>query len=305
MSAEQTPSPARLSGDHPDAYVFSHRAMGTTFRIHAFGDPPLYAAQACAEAFALLDRIENELSRYVPHSDVSRLARAHPGIPVRVGEHTFECLAIAARIHVDSGGAFDVTVGALMDGLRGSDAAPHALRDALSRTGMHLLALDRAAHTVTAAAAGMQIDLGGIGKGYALDRLAELLSAWDITRALLVAEGSTMRALEAPPSSPAGWPMALGPADDPVATLDLRRGAVSGSGLRKGRHIVDPRTGRAIAGPRSAWSRADTAALADALSTAFMIMEPAQIRRYAAARPNTGALVVCEDAKRPTVRVGF
>jgi thiamine biosynthesis lipoprotein len=162
--------------------------------------------------------------------------------------------------------------------------------------------LDEAEHTVELLASPMQVDLGGIGKGYAVDRMAELLCDWSIDTALISGGYSSVLALDAPAGTK-GWPLTL---SDPanrkkiLARPYLQRRALSGSGLQKGGHIIDPRTARPVKGKRAAWACAPDAATADALSTAFMVMTPDEIEKYCLRHPDVLAMAIMEhESKDP------
>jgi len=183
-----------------------------------------------------------------------------------VGPDTFDCLQIARRIYEETEGAFDVTFGSVGSG----------------RRGMEFLKLNEAEHTVEVPAEGVRVDLGGIGKGYALDRMAALLGEWGVGAALLNGGRSTVLAIGSPANTN-GWPITI---SDPfeagrvIARLSLSGEAVSGSGLQAGLHIIDPHTGEPADEMFAAWAAAPTGAEADALSTAFLVMKPQQVKRY-------------------------
>ena len=116
---------------------------------------------------------------------------------------------------------------------------------------------------------GARVDLGGIGKGFALDHMAGILVEWGIESALVRASHSTILATGAPPGED-GWPVGFGPAGHRVEfSLANRALGASGTGV-KGEHIIDPSTGKPASGRYRTWSLAPTGAEADALSTAFM-----------------------------------
>jgi len=265
--------------------TLTHNAMATTFEIAIAGAQARYARQAAAEAFAELDRTEARLSRFAEGSDIFRINRLRPGQATFVHHDTLECLRIAEEVRRDTAGAFDVAYA--------SSAPATSPR----------FELDELSHTVRVLADGVRLDLGGIGKGFALDRLAALLREWDIASALLAASTSTILALDPPPddeggacmvaldlarAGPArgtGWVVEFGP-DEAPQRLALANRALSVSGTAvKGAHIIDPRTSRPAERRRRAWAVAPTAALADALSTAFMVMSDAEVRALRARCP--------------------
>jgi len=284
---------------------FSHEAMATTFEVIIVHEDERYARQAAIAAFDEVDRLERELSRFIEISDVARINGLPANQPLQLGLDMFECLKIAARIYAETNGAFDITIGSLLKCWRNDDGTPRnpspkEIDLARLHTGTNLLQLDEADHTVRLSASPVQIDLGGIGKGYAVDRVAELLRDWSIDVALISGGYSSVLALDAPPGKK-GWPLTLtNPAGrkEILARPFLQKGALSGSGVQKGGHIIDPRTIQPAGGRRAAWSSALDAATADALSTAFMIMGLDEIEKYCSLHPNTLAMVIL-DASSP------
>ena len=244
---------------------FSHEAMATLFEISCVHADARYADQAAQAAFALVDRLEQDLSRFIANSDVSRINLLPEGEGTRVSAETMECLEIARRMHDLTLGAFDVSVGS---GLTGLDLASDEFM-VRSRTG------------------GVRLDLGGIGKGYAVDRVAELLEEWGIPRALIHGGWSSVLAMGPPPDED-GWTLTLSapPPQEPrvLVRISARNKALSASGTRKGDHILDPRTGQPVRG-RAAWVSVgreegvpgSPATLAEALSTAFMVLSREEI----------------------------
>ncbi len=282
-----------------DVHRFAHQAMATTFEIVVQHTDKLYAQQAAHAAFDELDRIEGELSRYAETSDVARINHLGAGEPLQLGLDTFECLKVSQRIHKQSGGAFDVTVGYLLDCWRDEDKKPRVpsddeLKFARAHTGMNLLRLDEKRFTIELFISPVRVDLGGVGKGYGVDQMAELLGEWDVDRALIHGGFSSVLAM-APPEGLPGWPVTLSDPSDrsrTLARLQLRDRAVSGSGVEQGTHIIDPRIGRPVEGKIAAWSLTPDAATGDALSTAFMIMTPEEVAKYCAAHCDVRALLI-------------
>jgi thiamine biosynthesis lipoprotein len=280
--------------------------MATTFEIIVQHENKVYARQAADAAFDELDRIEHELSRYVENGDVARINHLPAGQPLLLGLDTFECLRISAMVHTETGGAFDVTVGLLVDCWRDKDKkprtpAPEELAFAREHTGMSLLCLDESRYTVELVASPIRVDLGGVGKGYGVDRMAAMLRDWSIERALIHGGFSSVLAMDAPLGA-AGWPVTQSDPRDrsrTLARLNLKGVAVSGSGLEKGNHIIDPRIGRPIEGKIAAWSVAPDAATGDALSTAFMVMSVTEVRQYCARHPRVAGLLIVPGAETP------
>ncbi len=284
-----------ISGIHR----FPHQAMATTFEIIIQRDDGRYAQQAADAAFDELDHIEAELSRFIENSDISRINNLPAGQPLQIGLAAFECLQLSTRIYTETNGAFDITIGSLLSCWLNENKTNHRpseekLSLARQHIGTNLLKLDEAEHTVTLLTGPVQLDLGGIGKGYTADQMAEMLREWGIETALIHGGFSSVLALQAPPQTK-GWPLTLSNPRNNKQTLDhlyLRDRAVSGSGLQKGQHIIDTRTARPVEAKLAAWACAPDAATADALSTAFMIMSPDEIEQYCSLHPDVSATLI-------------
>jgi thiamine biosynthesis lipoprotein len=294
MSGTEAGTPGMAGGGSGSAvHRFVHHAMACEWGIHIADQDEKYAAQAARAALAEVDRLEQELSRFVPSSDIARINALRPGKALRIGMDAFECLSLAAQIHVQTSGAFDVTIGALVPGHEARDSSLITHHSA-PPVGMHLLALDRGTHTVAVQSAGLVVDLGAIGKGYAVDRAAEVLRQWNISAALIHSGQSTLFALGAPAGEDA-WPVAIRDPGDHAAALGsvrLRDAAVSGSGiLLHGRHIIDPRTRSPADRKLGAWAIAPSAALSDAISTAFIVLSPEEIDGYCRTQPDVSAMI--------------
>jgi thiamine biosynthesis lipoprotein len=272
-----------------DVRRFSHEAMATVFEVYSVHADERYAAQAAQAAFDLVDRLERELSRFLPNSDITRVNHLAAGESTRVSASTLECLVIARHVFDLTGGAFDISIG----------------------TGLPSLQLDADSFQVRASRDGVQVDLGGIGKGYAVDRMAELLEEWGLGSTLVHGGFSSVLALE-PPAGREGWPLTLSDPGAPsrvLARLSARQMALGASGLRKGAHIVDPRTGEPARGRLAAWvavPRPDVAtadegprvaatAVTDALTTAFMLLSTEEITALCERSPGVEAWVLSES----------
>ena len=245
-------------------HAFAHRAMTTTFEVRIDSEDTAYAAGAAQAVFARYDEIERALTRYDAGSDVSRVNRAPVGEWVRVSPDLQQCLLRAQEIHRSTGGVFD----------------PSYRKPA----GFSVLTVDTQTPRARPGAP-VDLDLGGIGKGYALDQAAALLHEWDLKRALLHAGGSTVLAL-APPRGKPGWRVNA----EGMHSLVLEDRSLSASGTAvRGNHITDPRTGEPPTDTQRVWTSAPAATESDALSTAFFLMKPDAIRAYCKRHPEIGA----------------
>lgn len=248
-------------------HVARHHAMATWFEVRIAGDEPEYAAQTAQVLFAVTDQLENMLSRFRDNSDICALAQLQPGETLQVSEATGCCLALAREMERVTNGAFSITAAARQTG-----SEPPCWT------------LGERNLTVRCDAGRLAFDLGAIGKGFALDRMAQELADWDCPAFLLVAGGSSILAGDSPPGTP-GWSVGLGGGQD-EARLLLQHGSLSGSGVAvQGRHILDPRTGQPANLRDRAWAQAPSAAASDALSTAFMVLTEAEIAGVLAQNP--------------------
>jgi thiamine biosynthesis lipoprotein len=291
-----------------DLHRFSHEAMATIFDIFIVNTDKKYAEQAAWSAFDLIDRLELLLSRYIPNSDISRLNAVADCDPVPVSIETFECLRTAIEMYEKTWAAFDITIGSLFDvwldekkQLRNPSTGE--LSAAAQHTGSNLIGLNENDLTVQILTEGVRIDLGAIGKGYAVDKAAALLSEWGIDTALMSAGRSSILPIGAP-SGRRGWPVTISnplERSEILMRLDLRRTALSGSGLQKGSHIIDPRSARPVAGKVAAWCAAETAAAGDALSTAFVVMSAEELRRFHGRHDGIPLMVMFDEAGRPDI----
>ncbi len=282
---------------------FAHQAMGTVFELLIVHSDAEYARHAAGAAFEEVDRLERYFSRFVENSDISRINALQPGQRAVVNPETFDCLRQAQNISQMTDGLFDITIGPLLHFWKENKTSAKIDRSALVRakacTGMELLTLDEDDYTVTVRKACVSLDLGGIGKGFAADKITDMLYEWDIDKALVSAGGSAVRALKGQLASGAGWPLTISNPLDRRRTwvrLLAMNSVLSGSGVEKGRHIMNPRTGRPVEGKLAAWIwlPADEpwpTTRADALTTAFMLMSPERLAALVRNNPRFSILM--------------
>ncbi len=274
---------------------FSHEAMATTFEIFIQHENARYAQQAARAAFSELERLEAELSRFIENSDISRINNLAANQPLRIGLDAFECIRLSMKICAETDGAFDVTADTKRIENRKSK-----IENLAECSDIPLIKLDEAGFTVELLSGNVQIDLGGIGKGYALDRMAELLRDWSIDTALLHGGYSSVLALDTPPKTK-GWPVTISKPNNHkkiISILHLHNLALSSSSLERGPHIIDPRMAKPVEGKIAAWACAPDAATADALSTAFMVMSTNQIKKFCLHHPQVLAMVMLKGRNR-------
>ncbi len=294
--------------------------MACTFEILIPASLP-NALDAAQDALDLVDELESQLTVYRENSEVSRLngLASHGSVPVE--ERLFELLTLSARLWRETGGAFDITSGALTKCwgfFKGPRRVPpwEELEDARQRVGMAHVRLEQEGRSVRYLKAGLEINLGSIGKGYALDRAAQLLrEKWNIPCALLHGGSSSVRALGAPPHDPRGWLVGISDPRDPdyrLGHVRLQDRALGTSAAtfqhlvyegRKLGHIVDPRTGWPAEGLLGACVAAGNAAEADALATAFFILGGDESQSYCATHPEIGAVLSPQAAEGHPLQV--
>src|SRR5580658_1125147 len=262
-------------------HQFNHRAMATHFEVRIAGEQRTYAAQAAQAALDLLDKLELHLSRFRTNSDIAQIARLEPGEKMRLSQPAFGCLEIAKKMELATFGAFSATAA--------------AMQTQTSLPQWHLLPEELA---IQCESGRLHFDLGAIGKGFALDRMAELLRSWDCPSFLLVAGGSSILAGDAPDGA-VGWSCGLGD-DNAPQRFFLALASLSGSGLAvKGSHILDPRTGQPAMRQNRTWALADTAAESDALSTACMVLSEPELEEVVAQDPSWLFFLETGNSPRP------
>jgi thiamine biosynthesis lipoprotein len=300
----------------------ARRAMATTFELLLpFGT---HRGRAAAEAaLDVIDRIEERLTVYRDDSEVSAVNRNAGAGFVTVRRELFELLQLSAQISSSTQGAFDITSGPLVRAWgfyrrQGRIPKPAERESARRCVGMRFVELDSSARSLRFTRDGMEINLGSIGKGFALDRAANVIRRrFGIESALLHGGGSSVLARGCQPGEARGWPIGLKHPWDGTRRLGvvyLRNRGLGTSAAsyqhleynnRKLGHIIDPRTGWPAVGIASATAIAPTAAEADALATAFFILGVEKTRLYCQAHPNVGAILLPDGDNAETIVFGL
>lgn len=251
-------------------HKFELEAMNTTFAIR-IRHPDLEGARRLAgNCFRQLEDLEAELSRYRPDSEVSRINQLKAGESMLLADATNRCLRIALEASLRTAGLFDATMG--------NQTQPQEINESSTDSPMGKLILAPDHPRVLCEAAGRQIDLGGIGKGFALDEMARTLMELGVESAMLSSGASTHQAF-----GPDPWPMVL-QSGSHTRRIELLNQALSasGSGIQGG-HVVHPDTGQApVYAFERVWTVTATAALSDAYSTACLLMTEEEIQAFAA-----------------------
>lgn len=275
-----------------ERYEAAETHMGTLFRLVVWAESP----PPFREAFARVREIDEALSDYKPESELNRLCRTRDAI---AGPDLWTVLVTARRVSEETSGAFDMTIGPVVQlwrqaRRRGELPDPAAVRRARSLTGWRKIRLDPKIRRVRLTRPGIQLDPGGIAKGYAADEMLRLLASRGFPRALAAAGGDIVTG-DPPPGRP-GWAVAAG-----LRTITMAHRAVSTSGDteqfieiggKRYSHIVDPRTGSGLTNRIQVSVEAGTGVLADAYSTAFSVMGEQRARRFAAAHPEITVRIV-------------
>ncbi|HMP81140.1 MAG TPA: FAD:protein FMN transferase [Verrucomicrobiota bacterium] len=345
----------------------ARHAMATRFEIVLYGDNVVALRAAGEEAMDEICRLENQLSLYRATSEIAQLNARAAREPVRVTPELFSLLQHAAKLSAETEGAFDITVAPLVRcwGFMGGNSAPRQrmngptpdlswegsgvgwsatdgrvptdedLAAARDVVGMRLVELSERECSVRFARPGVMLDLGAIGKGYAVERAATVLLEAGVTSALLHGGTSTLRAIGAPPDAK-GWKIAVnlpvaperrsptrldtdqkhaGSETGAPVVFELRNESLSVSAVwgrsfeSRGEtfgHVIDPRTGRPVSGAVLAAVVLPSATETDALSTALMVSGYAGGRVLSELRPQVKTLLVMTDGERLGIeRRGF
>jgi thiamine biosynthesis lipoprotein len=286
-------------------FSFTEPHMGTRFKIIVYAPDEAAANKAAKAAFARIAELDGIMSDYRPASELMQLCKKAGGEPVKVSQDLFYVLSKSQQLAERSGGAFDVTVGPIVRlwrVARKTRRMPDAdkLKQALELVGYKNVRLDEKAQTVQLLKAGMQLDLGGIGKGFAADEALKTLEKHGIKSALVAAGGDI--AVSAAPPDADGWSIGIAPLEDPENNpkryLLLHDMAVSTSGDfeqhveidgKRYSHIVDPKTGIGLIGRQSVTVVAPRGIDSDSLTKVVSVWGPKRGLQFIEKMPGVAA----------------
>jgi thiamine biosynthesis lipoprotein len=304
-----------VAGPDPDRkFVYTGQAMGTVISVFIWHDDEVKAAKAAEAVFVEMKRIDGVMTTWTPDSEVSKLNAAAGTKPMVVSDETFEVIARAQDVAKRTKGVFDVTVPGAFKGLWKFDQdmdntlpAPAEVKKRMALMGYQHVALDPKKKTVLLKKKGMSINLGGIAKGYAVDKCVKLLYDQGFTNFMIQAGGDMFVAGK---KGDAPWIVAIrdprGAKDAMFASAPVENHSFSTSGdyerafIKDGKryhHIIDPRTGQPATASRSVTVRAKDAFTADAWSKALFILGPVESQKLIKQQKLTDFEVVWVDAK--------
>jgi thiamine biosynthesis lipoprotein len=305
-----------LRTDTPQAlsrYSYVEPHMGTHFKIVLYAPDKSTADRAAQATFLRIAALDAMMSDYKPDSELMQLCRNGVQKPIRVSDELFFVLERAQKVSEYSDGAFDITVGPVVRLWRRARKSrqlpdPAKLADALKLVGYKNVRLDRQNKTVQLLKPGMQLDLGGIAKGYAADIGIAVLKSAGITSALVAAGGDI--AVSDPPPRTNGWKIGIAelenPGDKPQLYIQLANAAVSTSGDaeqyleingKRYSHLVDPKTGIGLVGRQSATVVAPRGIMADSLTKVVSVLGPKRGFEIIDGLESAASLVVKETDK--------
>jgi thiamine biosynthesis lipoprotein len=306
------------AGQHvPKLFEQSRQAMGTVFTIYLYAGDEEQAEALFGAGFEEIERLDHTLSNYDPQSELSRINRLAGRETVTTDPEVFALLQTCLGHSKRSGGTFDITIGPLMRAWgffrgQGRYPAPWQLERVREKIGWQKVQMDASSRTIHFAVPGMELDLGGIGKGYAVDRVIALLRTAGVRAAMVDAGSSTMNALGTPPGKK-GWLVRVpkpGDRSRAISTVLLRDESLSTSGSYEkffqlnGRtycHIMDPRTGVPVQGVLQTTVIGPDGTTTEALSKPMFVMGTDKGTKYLSGFPRVSGLWVVGDIASPHV----
>jgi thiamine biosynthesis lipoprotein len=289
-------------------WVETHKAMGTIFTLYLYASSEQQAHALAESAFEEVDRVDSLLSNYKPTSELSRINREAATTAVITDPETFAFLQTSLQWSARTNGAFDITVGSLMKAwgfFRAQGRIPTSadLATVRQQTGWQEVQIDTASRSVHFTSQGLELDPGGIGKGYVVDRLVWLLRAQHVQAALISAGTSTIYAIGSPPGTD-GWKVEVpDPENKGVALsqLTLRDTSLSTSACTEkffilaGHtycHLMNPHTLQPVDNMVQTPVIDPSATDSDALSASLFVLGAEASQQLAAKMPEIRALIL-------------
>ncbi len=292
--------------------------MGTLYTVVAYGRDQAFLSEVVNEVFAEIDQLDQQMSNYNPESELSAINRDAAQREVTVSPQLFGLIQYSLHASEESGGDFDITVGPLMrlwGFFRGQGRLPSAaeLSQVEKKIGYQHVHLDAARRTIHFDVSGMELDLGGIAKGYAVDQAAQIMRTDGVTAALISSGTSSIYALGSPPGEH-GWKITVRDPfheEKPADVFRLQNFALSTSGNYEkffkinGKiycHIMDPHTGWPVQNMLSTVAAVPTGVETEALTKIFFVGGIEKSRRYLATHPNAIGLFYQPGAQPQTFK---
>jgi thiamine biosynthesis lipoprotein len=289
-------------------YEFSHKSMGTIFRIICYTDREDMARQKSVEAFKRIDRLNYIMSDYLPDSELNRLSRSSgSGEYIQVSPELLKVIQTGQQWAVKTNGIFDITIGPYSQlwrraGRKDRLPTPEQINNASERVGFKNIHVDPDNGKVMLGREGMQLDLGGIAKGFAVDEVFNIFYNAGINQ-LLVDGGGDIRTGEAPPGAK-GWKLVLENLQDDNQVMYANNTSIATSGdlyryvlldsVKYG-HIIDPRTGYGLTTRRTVTIQASNCMEADVLASTLSIMGAKDGSDFLSEMPDIKAIIVEEE----------
>jgi FAD:protein FMN transferase len=291
-------------------------SMGTVYEIAVYDQSPEHASQAIDKAFAEIVRLDEVLSNYKPESELSQLNRNGHFRRIKVSSDLYDVIEESAKYSKLSGGKYDITVAPLVDMWKAALLGNRAPTETEQQKLLECVGYEKIElippGTVEFHSPCMRIDVGSIGKGYALDRAVEVLRAAGIKNALLDAGQSSIYGMGVPPGKKA-WEVHLrDPSNrvDPVVMLRDNSASTSEQtassllGNENAGHIIDPANGKPLETKYAFSIVAKTGTASDALSTTLLLVGPEKGKTIVQKIPDAAAIWVAADGETQTVSTG-
>lgn len=315
MPEDLLQNPALTADTRSRLYCTSHSAMATEYSLYLCANSREDADAIGQHVFDEVDRVEELLSNYRESSELCRINREAAVSEVTTDPETFHFLETCLAWSEKSSGAFDITVGRLMKawgffGAKGAIPFEEKLAETRAQVGWQNVRLDAARRTVRFQSSGIELDPGGVGKGYAVDRAVKILRQRQVPAALLSAGSSTIYALGAPPGE-TGWKIQVPSVDkreNTISTVILRDSSLSTANRSEKNFthnghfygaIMDPRTLAPAEGVLQVTVISPSATESDILSNASFILNPHDRASFMDELPQAAALVISENQPSP------